>query len=184
MSYHITQIPSLIKSLILTRIFFPKVRLIRFPIYLKGKKFINFGKGFTAGRNNRIECYKSSYTKPKLLIGKNVQINDNCHIACTKSIIIGNNTLIASNVFITDHDHANLSEVIDTKITWANQKLYSSEVLIGRNVWIGENVCILKGVTIGDNSVVGAGSVVTKSIPENSISIGSPAKVFKKIKIV
>lgn len=67
MSYHITQIPSLIKSLVLTRIFFPKVRLIRFPIYLIGKKFINFGKGFTAGRITRKKVY-SYYEKVDALI--------------------------------------------------------------------------------------------------------------------
>ncbi|WP_295020690.1 DapH/DapD/GlmU-related protein [Sulfurimonas sp.] len=47
--------------------------------------------------------------------------------------------------------------------------------------WIGANTIILPGVTIGQNSVVGAGSVVTKSIPENAVYAGNPAKIIKQL---
>ena len=40
---------------------------------------------------------------------------------------------------------------------------------------------ILPGVSIGDNVVVGAGAVVTKDIPDNSLALGVPARVIKKI---
>lgn len=49
------------------------------------------------------------------------------------------------------------------------------------NVWIGGNVVVNPGVTIGSNSIVGSGAVVTKDIPENSIVVGNPAKVLRKI---
>nr|WP_232380617.1 DapH/DapD/GlmU-related protein [Leptospira ainlahdjerensis] len=69
----------------------------------------------------------------------------------------------------------------------SNPDLESDEnVIIGDNVWIGSQVIILKGVVIGNNSVIGAGSVVTKSIPENCLAAGNPAKVirtFGQIKI-
>ena len=39
----------------------------------------------------------------------------------------------------------------------------------------------MPGVTIGENSVVGAGSVVTKDVPANTVVVGNPAKVIKKI---
>ncbi|WP_308303877.1 DapH/DapD/GlmU-related protein, partial [Vibrio parahaemolyticus] len=47
------------------------------------------------------------------------------------------------------------------------------------NVWLGEGVFVMPGVTIGKNSIIGAGSVVTKSIPENVIAVGNPAKIIK-----
>ena len=54
-------------------------------------------------------------------------------------------------------------------------------VPIGDNVWIGGNVTVLPGVTIGDNCTIGAGSVVTRDIPANSIAVGNPCRVIKKV---
>lgn len=54
-------------------------------------------------------------------------------------------------------------------------------ILIKENAFIGAHSIILKGVTIGKNSIVGAGSVVTKSIPDNQIWAGNPARFIKNI---
>lgn len=53
-------------------------------------------------------------------------------------------------------------------------------VTIREGAFIGAHCVILKGVTIGKNAVVGAGSVVTKSIPDNEIWAGNPAKFIRK----
>ncbi|MBF0900795.1 MAG: sugar O-acetyltransferase, partial [Atopobium sp.] len=45
----------------------------------------------------------------------------------------------------------------------------------------GGNVTVLPGVTIGNNCVIGANSLVTKDIPDNSLVVGSPAKVVRQI---
>ena len=63
----------------------------------------------------------------------------------------------------------------------ANRLVWAKPVTIGDNVWIGGSVTILPGVTIGDNVTIGAGSVVTKDIPSNSIAVGNPCKVVKKV---
>lgn len=52
------------------------------------------------------------------------------------------------------------------------------KVKIGNNVYIGNDALIMPGVTIGNNVVIGAGSVVTKSIPDNSVIAGNPARVI------
>ena len=40
---------------------------------------------------------------------------------------------------------------------------------------------VLPGVTIGNNVVVGAGAVVSKDIPDNSLAIGVPARIVRKL---
>ena len=49
-------------------------------------------------------------------------------------------------------------------------------------MFIGAESVILPNVTIGNNVVIGAGAVVTKEIPDNSVAVGNPCKVIRKIK--
>lgn len=112
---------------ILTKIFFPYARIIRFPIWISGKGKIVLGRSLTVGRGLRIDCHRGA----TLLIGSNIEINDNCQIACGQNIQIGDGTLIASKVFITDHDH-----LFDFNGAPNKKKFISEPVKIGRNVWI------------------------------------------------
>lgn len=57
----------------------------------------------------------------------------------------------------------------------------SGMVRIGNNVYIAQHCTIMKGVTIGDNCIIGYGSTVTKDIPNNSVAVGTPAKVICSI---
>lgn len=54
--------------------------------------------------------------------------------------------------------------------------------VIGDNVTLGANVTIVGGVKIGDNVTIGAGSVVVHDIPSDSVAVGNPARVVKKLK--
>ena len=62
-----------------------------------------------------------------------------------------------------------------------SRREWALPVTIGHNVWIGGSVTILPGVTIGDNVTIGAGSVVVSDIPSNSVAVGNPCRVVKKI---
>lgn len=168
----------LLRDKIFTILFFPKARIVRFPVYIRGKKGIVGGVRLTTGINLRIDIIEK---KSFLKIGNDVQINDYVHIGVSHGVTIGDDTLIASKVFISDHNHGsysgdNQSSPYEKPIS---RILKSQEVKIGKNVWIGEYVSILPGVTIGDGAIIGAMSVVTKDIPANSIAIGSPARVIK-----
>lgn len=60
----------------------------------------------------------------------------------------------------------------------------------GHGIKIGENVFINYGatmldegrITIGARSVIGAGSVVVKDIPADSMAVGNPARVIRKLR--
>jgi len=172
-----------------TLLFYSNSRLIRLPIEIRGASFIDLGKRLTTGRNCRIEVFtdESNYRNKEIILsfGNDITLNDNVHIAAKYSVKIGNNVLIASKVFITDHNHGNYEhDGSSTLIPPVERKLCGKPVIIEDNVWLGEFVVILPGVTIGKGSIIGAMSVVTKSIPPNSIAVGSPAKVIKEYDMV
>lgn len=84
-------------------------------------------------------------------------------------IEIGDNVTMAPRVHILCHDASTKQFLGYTKI---------GRVTIGNNVFLGAESVVLPGVTIGDNVVIGANSTVTHDIPNNSVAVGSPARVI------
>jgi len=172
----------LIRDVIFTKALFSfRARLVRYPFYIRGKKYFSFGESFTSGVGLRIDVFPGLSDFPSVTIGDRVQINDYVHIAATNSVKIGNDVLIASKVFITDHNHGRYSGDFqdDPRIPPASRNLVFAPVTIDDNVWIGELVSILPGVIIGKGAIIGANSVVNSNIPEYSIAAGVPARVIK-----
>lgn len=180
--YGFIGIVRLIRDVLFSKLVSQNVRLIRYPYYFRGQSFIRFGKGFTSGVGLRIDAFGGQPNQ--VLFGSNVELGDYVHIGALESVTIGDNVLMASKVYISDHDHGvyqGRGDVVSPAHQIQSEKpLQIAPVHIGNNVWLGENVCVLKGVHIGDNSIIGASSVVTKSIPANSIAIGTPARVVKQ----
>lgn len=121
-----------------------------------------------------------------IYIGNNVSVNMNCTFVDCNKIEIGNNVLIASNVQLYTATHpVELSERLtpnwDINTGEYFCRTYALPIKIGNGCWLGGGVIVLPGVTIGDNSVIGAGSVVTKDIPANSVAVGNPCRVIRKI---
>lgn len=52
--------------------------------------------------------------------------------------------------------------------------------VIGDNVFIGTGAVVIGRIHIGNNVIIGANSVVTRDVPENSIAVGSPAKIGQR----
>lgn len=167
-----------------TRIFYPGVKIIRFPFDIRNGKNIQIGRGVSIGRLCRIEVAAEGAVgnEKRIVIGDNFRISDFVHIAAHQSVIIGNEGGIGARSFITDLNHGDFSEgkEFDINIPHRLRPLSSKPVRIGNNVWIGENCCICPGVTIGDNSIIGAFSNVVKSIPPCSMAVGDPARVIKR----
>ncbi len=93
-------------------------------------------------------------------------------------ITIQDDVLIGSCVhfYVSNHNYSSPSiPIID------QGHFDSIPIVVGKGSWIGANSTILSGVTIGKNAVIGAGSVVTKSVPDNVIAAGNPARIIKNI---
>jgi carbonic anhydrase/acetyltransferase-like protein (isoleucine patch superfamily) len=98
----------------------------------------------------------------------------------TETIRIGRNTNIQDLSVL----HADIGKplTIGDDVTVGHQVMLHG-CTIGDGSLIGIQSVILNGAKIGRNCIVGAGSVVTenKEFPDNSLIIGSPAKVVRRL---
>lgn len=133
------------------------------------KKLIDELFNNTLGENTVIHPPVFTILADKVKIGKNVVILNGFQCMSAGGLTIEDDTMISLNCTIATNNHDFYERNVIT----------CKPVHIKRNVWIGVNVTILPGVTIGENAVVGAGAVVTKDVPDNTVVVGSPARVVK-----
>lgn len=181
-SYSVYGYLKLIFYVLYTKTISCKARIIRFPIEIRGKKYIDFGTNLTTGIGCRFEAFPVLDANKHLIFGDRVQVNDYVHISAMKTVKIGNDVLMASHIYISDNSHGSYKgESQSSPEEPPIMRLYRVEpVIIEDNVWIGEGVVIMPGVVIGKGSIIGANSTVTKSIPSACIAVGQPARVVKK----
>lgn len=118
-----------------------------------------------------VEIQKNAY------VGKNCKISS--HTFICEGVHIEDNVFIGHNVTFINDKHPRATNLDGTMQSEADWNVV--ETFVKKGASIGSSSTIMCGVTIGENSIVGAGAVVTKDIPANSIAVGVPAKVIKKI---
>lgn len=106
------------------------------------------------------------------------KIGHNCHISKSaildrvypKGIHIGDNTRVLIEAMIISHDFER-----------AQLEGYpmKCDTYIGQNCVIGGRSMIMPGVHIGNHVYVAGGSIVTRSVPDNCIVAGNPARIVR-----
>jgi maltose O-acetyltransferase len=137
------------------------------------KKYLNFIRA-RARKYFLEEIWLEDFINMGMKIGNNCSIQpgvtfDHSHCWLIK---IGNNVTIAPQAYLLAHDASTKSLIGYTKV---------GSISIEDNVFIGARAIIMPGVTIGENSIVAAGSVVTKSVPQNSVIAGNPARIISTV---
>lgn len=108
-----------------------------------------------------------------VVIGKSVKIQS--HTFICEAVTIEDEVFVGHGVmFINDRFPVSVLPPNSPEPVW-------EPTLVRRGASIGSNATILGNVTIGENALVGAGSVVTRDVPPNTIVVGNPAKVLRKI---
>lgn len=111
----------------------------------------------------------------KLIVGKNSWIGKNLKINGNGTVVIGNNCDIGPEVTFQTGSHEP-----GTYLRRAGNG-FNSSITVGNGVWIGVRATILSGVQIGNGCVVGACACVNKTMSEDILIGGVPAKNIKEL---
>lgn len=138
-------------------------------------KNINIGKGtkiwhfshILSGTNIGDQCNIGQ----NVVVGPDVNIGQNCKIQ--------NNVSVYKGVTLEDGVFCGPSMVF-TNVGNPRAEIKKMDqlrpTLVKKGVTIGANATIICGITLGRYSFVGAGAVVTKSVPDQALVVGNPAR--------
>ena len=129
--------------------------------------------GAEIGRNVRI--VGPIYFTAKLAIGNDTFIGRRFEVHGNGSLTIGDKCDLAPEVSVLTGSH-DLGDV-DRRAGKGKSFIIS----IGDGCWIGARSTIMGNTSVGIGTVVGSCSLVNKSIPDNVLAVGVPARVTRKL---
>jgi UDP-2-acetamido-3-amino-2,3-dideoxy-glucuronate N-acetyltransferase len=119
---------------------------------------------------------------PGAVIGRKCNINAHCFIE--NDVLIGDNVTLKCGVALWDGIVLEDFVQVGPNVTFTNdlyprakQKFTLLKTTVKSGASIGANATIIGGITIGEFALIGAGSVVTKSVSNNSLWVGNPARL-------
>lgn len=114
---------------------------------------------------NPIRIITSIEIRPQATIGMNFFIAHAGEILIAPKVVIGNDCFISGRC------------TLGVKFNDSSK----GAPAISDGVKIGIGAVMVGDIKIGRNSIIGANAVVTKSVPDNVVVVGNPARVIKKI---
>lgn len=114
--------------------------------------------------------------KEGMICGRNITTMGGCNFGSEPYLItLGDNVRISNDVMFITHDGGNFAFRYIEEYKEVN---HFGKIVVGEHSFIGARAIILPDVRIGSNCVIGAGAVVTKSVPDNLVVAGVPAKIL------
>ena len=108
-----------------------------------------------------------------------VPIGDDCKIqnyACVyHGVSLGRGVFVGPHAVFTNDMRPRATDVNFARLKDGEWTVATSHV--GDGAAIGANATILPGVNIGRWAMIGAGSVVTRSVPDYAVAVGTPARL-------
>jgi acetyltransferase-like isoleucine patch superfamily enzyme len=117
-------------------------------------------------------------------IQKNARVGNNCKISSHTFICEG--VSIEDEVFI-GHGVTFINDTFPRATTSTGEPQTESDWKVEHTIvqWgasIGSGATILANLVVGRRAIVGAGSVVTRSVPDDAIVAGNPARVLRYLR--
>jgi acetyltransferase-like isoleucine patch superfamily enzyme len=113
-----------------------------------------------------------------LCVGDKSYFGKDVFLDLKDKIVVEERVTVAMRATILTHTDVGNSPLAEGAIP-----VTQAPVMIRAGAYIGAGAMLLQGVEIGERAVIGAGAVVTGSIPADSIAVGVPARVVKKVTI-
>jgi sugar O-acyltransferase (sialic acid O-acetyltransferase NeuD family) len=114
-------------------------------------------------------------------------VNYSSYVSIAEGCIITAGCILTTQISLGRHCICNLSSTVGHDVTFgdyvtvAPQVAISGNVTLGAGAEVGTGAVIIERLTVGGGSFVGAGAVVTKTVPENILVVGAPARQLKTL---
>jgi acetyltransferase-like isoleucine patch superfamily enzyme len=86
------------------------------------------------------------------------------------NVIVNSGAIVEHERVLEDHSHV------------APGARLGSAVTVGEGAHVGIGTCVRQCIRIGRNSVVGAGAAVVSDVPDDTVAVGVPARLLRKVK--
>jgi sugar O-acyltransferase (sialic acid O-acetyltransferase NeuD family) len=109
------------------------------------------------------------------------------YVSISEGCIITAGCVLTTQITLGRHCICNLSSTVGHDVTFgdfvtiAPQVAISGNVCLGSGAEIGTGAVLIEKLSVGSGGFVGAGAVVTKSVAENTLVVGAPAREIKKL---
>jgi acetyltransferase-like isoleucine patch superfamily enzyme len=136
---------------------------------------ISIGKNVFIGRNTIVYCKNGD-----IELADRVNISSNCTLFSSNSLSVGAGTIMGGYCYLLSGGEYDYKSTVP----FADQsgKKTSGPLSIGSNTWLGTRVTVLDSAgSIGEHCVIGAGAVVNRAVPADSLAVGIPAEVKRRI---
>lgn len=97
-------------------------------------------------------------------------IGPGMHISHGYGLVIHSNALIGQNPVLRH----------GVTIGVSHRGAHDDVPIIGDDVEFGANSIVVGKIRIGDRAKIGAGAVVVKSVPDDAVAVGNPARIIVK----
>ena len=113
--------------------------------------------------------HPSAVVSPSVKLGEGIQVLAGSVIAA--DAVIGDDCILNHQANV-DHEC-----ILEAGVHIAPGATLCGDIHIGKNTMVGAGAVILPRLKVGKNCIVGAGAIVTKSVPDNAVVCGNPARL-------
>lgn len=117
-------------------------------------------------------------------IQKNAKVGNRCkissHTFICEGVTIEDEVFVGHNVTFVNDSFPRATSTAGMLQTEADWKV--EVTLVKKGASIGSGATVLANVVIGEYALIGAGCVVTRDVPANTIVVGNPGKVVRRLK--